>query len=93
MARIRFLTAAEGGRSTAPLSGVRPQIRLGNEQSSCLVEGVAGQEEFPLGETVEVRLRPLFAEFVAEAFASADRVALYEGRKLVAVGEFIGPAD
>lgn len=90
-ARIRFLTADEGGRRTAPASGVRSQIELGAFQSSCVVEGVDGRTELPLGETVEVQIRVLAEDWAGDAFARVGAVELYEGKKLVATGRFLGP--
>ncbi len=87
-ARIRFLTPEEGGRPTAPSSGVRSQIRLGELQTSCIVEDDSGQAQFQLGETVEVHIRVMFPDWVGEAFALLKSVELFEGSRLVATGEF-----
>ena len=88
-ARIRFRTPEEGGRLTAPASGVRSQIELGEFQTSCIVDSSAGFEILPLGEEVEVRIRVLFAEHVGAAFSRAAAVELFEGAKLVATGRFL----
>ncbi len=88
-ARIRFLTAHEGGRETTPVSGVRSQIELGDFQTSCIVESADGRAELPLGQNVEVQITVLFEEWAGAAFMEAQNVRLYEGAKLVATGTFL----
>lgn len=88
-ARIRFRTPEEGGRLTAPASGVRSQIELGEFQTSCVVSSSAGLAVLPLGEEVEVHIRLLFAEHIGSVFARAAEVELFEGAKLVATGHFL----
>jgi len=88
-ARVRFLTTEEGGRLTAPASGVRSHIELGVFQSSCVVEDAEGRTELPLGECINVRIKVLFEDWAGTAFSLAETVELYEGNKLVATGEFL----
>ncbi|MFC8730865.1 hypothetical protein ACFT5B_00205 [Luteimicrobium sp. NPDC057192] len=88
-ARIRYRTTEEGGRLSAPVSGVRSQIALGQFQSSCVIESSAGLDVLPLGEEVEVRIRLLSPEHTGATFIGATSVKLFEGNKLVATGSFL----
>ncbi len=87
-AKVTFLTSSSGGRRTAPESGVHPQIKLGEVYSSCVVTSTKGLTVFPLGDEVDVEIRPMFPEVVGEAFSRLTLVELYEGSRLVAVGTF-----
>ncbi len=91
-ARVRFLTSDEGGRSGPPASGVRSQVELGEFQTSCIVESATGLDVLPLGEEITVRIRLLFVDQAADAFAGLASVELFEGSKRVATGVFLdGP--
>jgi hypothetical protein len=92
-ARVRFLTTHEGGRETAPVSGVRSQIELGDFQTSCIIEGADGRSELPLGQNVEVQITVLFEEWAGAAFMEARGVRLFEGARLVATGTFLDTQD
>jgi len=92
-ALVRFLTTEEGGRFTSPASGVRSQLDLGEFQTTCTVESIAGPTILPLGEEVAVTIRPLFADRLGDAFARLESVGLFEGNKHVASGRFIDVAD
>ncbi len=87
-AKVTFLTTTSGGRRTAPASGVHPQIKMGEIYSSCVVNSTRGLTTFPLGEEVDVEIKPMFPEAVGETFAGLALVELYEGSRLVAVGVF-----
>ncbi len=88
-ARIRFLTTNEGGRLSAPLSGVRSQLEIGAFLTSCILSRVDENPEFTLGEEVDVRIALMFPDHVeASAFPEIRNVRLLEGNKLVATGQF-----
>lgn len=87
-ARIRFLTTVEGGRRTDAISGIRPQLQLDGASTSCIVVRRDGGSLMPLGEEVEVILRPMFAEYAAR-FLALRSVRLLEGSHLIAIGEFL----
>lgn len=89
MARIPFLTPSEGGRGAPPASGVRSQLELGEFQTPCVIDSAQGLDVLPLGEEVVVRVRLLFAEQAAEAFAVLESLELFEGNKRVATGAFL----
>jgi len=88
-ARVRFLTADEGGRLTPPVSGIRSQLELGDLQTSCIVETQGTSEVLPLGEEILVSIRLLFADQSAAAFNNLVSIELFEGNKLVATGVFV----
>lgn len=87
-ALVRFLTTEEGGRLGPPETGVSPQLKVGGVLSSCFVEGVDATT-FDLGKEYHVVLRPMFPQFVGDAFTILDEVQLYEGSHLVATGRFV----
>ncbi|WP_152649760.1 hypothetical protein [Demequina oxidasica] len=72
-----------------PDSGVRSQLELGEFQTSCIVESDTGLDVLPLGEEITVRIRPLFVNQAADAFAELVSVELFEGNKRVATGVFL----
>jgi translation elongation factor EF-Tu-like GTPase len=85
-ARLRFLTSAEGGRFTPPMSGVRSQLDLGDFMTSCIVRSVTDMEVFPLGESVDVVIELIFPDVHGVKLEEMTAVRLYEGNKLVATG-------
>ncbi len=87
-ARVRFLTAAEGGRITAASPGTRSELDLGDTQTSCIIADDSGRKTFPPGEEITVEIRVIYP-WVVRQFQGLRTVRLYEGSKLVAVGEFL----
>lgn len=89
--RLRFLSTAEGGRHTPPASGVRSQLLLpSGEMTSCVVTAPDGAEYLPLGSSVRVSISLLFPELYHAKATQIRALKLYEGKKLVAVGEVDG---
>lgn len=88
-ASIRFLTTEEGGRQSAPSSGVRSQIDLGAFQSSCVIEGDSSDQVLSLGEAHYVNIRLVFPDQAAREFSELATVRLFEGNRLVATGDFL----
>lgn len=68
---------------------MRPHLELGDLLTSCLVERIDGHDEIPLVVDVDVHLGVYASDWAGEVFAATDYVALYEGSKLVATGEFL----
>ena len=92
MARVRFLTSDEGGRTRPPASGVRSQLELGEFQTSCIVESATGLDMLPLGEELIVTIRVLFVDEVADSLAELASVEIFEGNKRVNDGGLLdGP--
>ena len=88
-ARIRFLPTVKGGRSTPPVSGFRPQIRLDGVQTSCVVESGDVGETFSFGVDSTVVLTLVFPDEYGHQFAELGRVELFEGNRLIATGDFL----
>jgi translation elongation factor EF-Tu-like GTPase len=88
-ARIRFLLPSEGGRSTPAMSGVRPQLKLGEVLTSCVVSSKNEDQVFELGREYEVTLRLVFPEQYGQLVRFEMPVELFEGSRLVARGEFV----
>ena len=88
-ARVRFLTTAEGGRISPASPGTRSELDLGDTQTSCIIaDDDSGREIFPPGEDVTVQIKVIFP-WVVKEFQRLRKVKLYEGSKLVAVGDFV----
>ena len=91
VAAIRFLLPGEGGRSTPPAVGVRPQLRIGDTFTSCHVVSDEGIETFTLGQKYRVALQlPFWAQY-SHLAQQGMKVELFEGSHLVATGEFLEP--
>lgn len=88
-ARIRFLPSTEGGRSTPAMSGVRPQLKLGDVLTSCVVLSKDPSQVFEPGRDYEVALRLTFPEKYGHLVCDDMPVELFEGSRLVARGEFV----
>jgi len=91
-ARVRFLTTAEGGRNRPASPGTRSELDLGDTQTTCIIGDDSGRETFPPGEDVTVQIRVIFP-WVVKVFQGLRKVRLYEGSKLVAVGDFLDQTD
>jgi hypothetical protein len=87
-ARIRFVSPAEGGFSRPPLPGVRPQLRVGDVYTSCVVQSKSDQP-FEFGQEHEVTLEILFWDEYGRLFTRETSVQLFDGNRLVAQGEFV----
>jgi hypothetical protein len=86
---IRFLTTSEGGRFTAAMDGVRPQLKLGEIFTSCIVHGRGPNEPFELGVEYRVTLELVFLEKYGGLLSPSTVLALFEGNRLVATGRLI----
>ncbi len=60
VARIRFLSPSEGGRSTPAVSGVRPHLKLNEILTSCVVRSTGAGEVFELGVEYDVTIEIVF---------------------------------
>jgi hypothetical protein len=86
---VRFLTTAEGGRISEPVSGVRPHLLLDGQKTSCVVESASNDDVFHLGTPARAWISSMFEELLLESFAAAESFELYEGARLVAEGRFL----
>jgi translation elongation factor EF-Tu-like GTPase len=86
VARIKFLSPDEGGRRSPPLSGYHPQLALGNEFTSCVIESLDGETVFAFHQEHRVSLRLLLPDHYPDAIAGGQSVSFYEGSHLVGSG-------
>jgi translation elongation factor EF-Tu-like GTPase len=87
-ARIRFLTASEGGRLTPVMSGVRPAMKIGDTFTSCIIRATTADEVFEPGRDYDVSLELLFFEEYGHSLDMSASISLFEGERLVATGRF-----
>jgi translation elongation factor EF-Tu-like GTPase len=88
-AHISFLPADEGGRSTPAMTGVRPQLKLGDVFTTCVVRGSGPAQVFQPGLEYEVALDVLFWVEYGHLVRQDMPIELYEGNRLVARGRLI----
>jgi hypothetical protein len=88
-ARLRFLTTQEGGRVRAPEAGVRPQLKVGEIFTSCIIHPLDEANELALGQEHEVMLEVVFWDEYRRLFHDGMLLELYEGSKKVASGQFL----
>jgi translation elongation factor EF-Tu-like GTPase len=89
-AKVRFLGSDEGGRYFPPMSGYKPQLKIGNEKTSCriiLENSNSTVMDFGIEHTVIIELQ--FEDYYQDKFFLKERIELYEGAKLVGTGEFL----
>lgn len=88
-ALVRFLPTTEGGRSQAPPSGVRSQVRLGSVHTSCVIRNAKGDEGFELGSEYPAIVELIFWKEYGDLVNEAMPLEFYEGDKLVARGKVV----
>jgi len=86
IARVTFPGPDQGGRQTPPCSGYHPQVALGNEYTSCVLDSLDGEAVFAFGRAHRVSLRLLFRERHPDAFVVGRSLRFYEGSHLVGSG-------
>jgi hypothetical protein len=89
-ARIRFLTVEEGGRLDTARDGIRPQLKLGDVMTSCVVSSSDGASVFDAGVVYDVRLEIMFWDQYSHLFSRQNPVQLFDGSRLIAEGEVLG---
>lgn len=88
-ARIRFLSPEEGGRLEPGRDRIKPQLKLGDIFTSTVVHAPAGTSTFDPGRTYNVELEIMFWDQYGTLFDPDLPAELYEGGRLVAVGQFL----
>ena len=88
-AEITLTPALEGGFSSPPASGIRPQLAVGDVFTSCVVRSLDGKETLPLGEPVTVEVEIIFWEEYKGKFTEGMPVVLHDGSRIVAKGHFV----
>lgn len=76
-------TRVGGGEHRHPESDLKPNWQTSNRPA------VDGRTTLALGQTIEVQIRVFAEDWAGDAFMIAEAVELYEGKKLVATGEFL----
>jgi hypothetical protein len=89
LARLKFLSAGEGGRLTVPRPGFHPQLKLGSAFTSCVVQPASDGVGFDFEQVHDVLLHVTFWDQYQPVFAADDPIELYEGSKCVARGAFV----
>ena len=87
-ARVRFLSAAEGGRLEPAQDGIRPQLDLGHVRTSCVVRSATGARVFNADQTYDLELEIVFWDQYGHLFDPDAPIRLFDGSRLIAVGEF-----
>jgi len=84
---VRFLSKDEGGRIMPPISGYRPHMKIGEEQTSCfIIPKDTSIEVMHFGKDHEVLIKFQYEEMFKEKIKSGLNIGLYEGKKLVGHG-------
>jgi hypothetical protein len=91
-ARIRFLPPEEGGRLEPARDRIKPQLKLGDIFTSTVVHAPAGTIIFDSGQTYDVQLEIMFWDQYESLFDRNAAAELYEGSRIIAVGEFLDSA-
>jgi translation elongation factor EF-Tu-like GTPase len=87
---VRFLNQNEGGRVTPPMSGYKPHMKIGEEQTSCLITPKnSAIEVMKFGKDHEVFIEFQYEELFAGKIKSGFNIGLYEGSKLIGHGYLI----
>ena len=89
-ASVRFLSLEEGGRYSPPISGYKPQLKIGNEQTSCKITLENTKDEimhFGIEHIVFIELQ--FEDVYPDKSFLKCEIELYEGNKLIGIGKFL----
>lgn len=89
-AKIRFLSYADGGRFSPPMSGYKPHIQIGDEFTSCTITPLdVSVEIMEFGIEYDVFLELIYPEVYRDKVTREMEIKLYEGSKLTGTGFFI----
>jgi translation elongation factor EF-Tu-like GTPase len=86
-AKLNFWAEDKGGRFSPPSSGFRPQIKIGDIQTSCTVrsyENIVMTFDFTVEHIVTLEL--MHSSQYSNALKVGDIVSLFEGSKQIAEG-------
>ena len=86
IAWVKFLSSDEGGRKSPPFSGYHPQVAVGNELTSCVIESLNGETIFAFDKKHRVSLRLMFSDQYPDPFTVGQTIYFYEGSHLVGSG-------
>jgi hypothetical protein len=92
LARLIFLGPNNNGRSSSPLPGYHPQLRIDEVQTSCAIYPVdLSVQIFEFDRDYDVTLHLLFTEY-AGRLHPGDRLEFFEGFRKVAFGTLLSIA-
>jgi translation elongation factor EF-Tu-like GTPase len=83
IATVVFFGPDRGGRHSPPVCGYRPQLDLGDVQTSCIIDGGQGDEGYNFDVEYIVSLTLMFPAQYGERVRPGDRFALREGARQV----------
>ena len=84
---IRFLNKNEGGRTTPPMTGYKPHMKIGKEQTSCIITPKDSNTEIMnFGIDHEVFIEFQYEEDFTDKINNRLNIGLYEGSRLIGHG-------
>ena len=83
---VRFLSKNEGGRMNPPMTGYKPHMKIGNEQTSCIITPKDSIEKMNFGIEHEVFIEFQYEDNFIEKINDRLNIGLYEGNRLVGHG-------
>lgn len=87
-AKVNFLS--KGGRYSPPRTGFKPHLQVGDEFTSCIVSTTdASIEVMEFGTEYEVIIELVYPEIHKNKITKDMKIKLYEGSKLIGIGDFI----
>ena len=90
IAKVVFIGPSRGGRDTPPQSGYHPQIKAGDEYTSCVIESLHDEAVFDFDAEHLVSLRLMFPEGHEDMFSVGSRINFFEGHHLIGSGTIVG---
>lgn len=92
VASVRFFEkkmSGDHGRTNPPQTGYRPSVVIDGIHTSCLIESLDNELEFPFQTEHCVSLKLMFPDQHRDAFKLGQTVEFYEGHNLVGVGNIM----
>lgn len=89
VANVVFIGPSSGGRDTPPQSGYHPQIKAGDEYTSCVIESLRDEVVFDFDKEHLVSLRLMFPEGHESKFSVGSSVSFFEGSHLIGSGTIV----
>ena len=86
---VRFLSSIEGGRFNPPSAGYKPQIKIDEILTSCVItpqNSNVNIMDFEIEHDVFIELQ--FEEIYGDKIFNGMGISLFEGSKLIAKGRF-----
>ena len=85
-ARLRLLSAEEGGRKTAVVAGYRPPLYMDARSSECVLQEIVGSDKIVPGGERLVSIFVLRPENLGDSVVEGKEFELREGSRVVARG-------